>query len=58
VFYILPDEQKKRALMLLFDTIKQVIENSQSVTLEAKHRNVFRFYTVDELKDLNLTTYV
>lgn len=57
VFYIVPDEQKKRALMLLFDTIKQVIENSQHVTLEAKHRNVFRFYTMDELKALELTTY-
>lgn len=57
VFYIVPDEQKKRALMLLFDTIKQVIENSQHVMLEAKHRNVFRFYTMDELKALELTTY-
>jgi hypothetical protein len=57
VFYIVPDEQKKRALTLLFDTIKHVIENNQHVTLEAKHRNVFRFYTMDELKALDLTTY-
>ncbi|MGL4859492.1 MAG: MobC family replication-relaxation protein [Enterobacteriaceae bacterium] len=56
VFYIVPDEQKKRALVLLFDTIKQVIADSQHVTLEAKHRNVFRFYTMDELKTLDLTT--
>ncbi|KGT86302.1 molybdopterin-guanine dinucleotide biosynthesis protein MobC [Erwinia typographi] len=57
VFYIVPDDQKKRALLLLFDTIKHVIENNQHVTLEAKHRNVFRFYTMDELKRLELTNY-
>lgn len=57
VFYIVPDEQKKRALLLLFETIKHVIENNQHVTLEAKHRNVFRVYTMEELKNLELTDY-
>lgn len=57
VFYVVPDDQKKRALMLLFDTIKHVIENNQHVTLEAKHRNVFRIYTTEELKNLELKNY-
>lgn len=57
VFYITPDDQKKRALMLLFDSIKHVIVNNQQVTLEERHRNVFRFYTVDELTNLDLTNY-
>jgi hypothetical protein len=35
-----PDAQKKRALMLLFDTIRQFIEKSQAVTLEAKLKGV------------------
>ncbi|MEG3132370.1 MobC family replication-relaxation protein [Rouxiella sp. T17] len=54
VFYIVPDEQKKRALMLLFDNIKYVVENGQHVVLEAKHRGVFRFYTQGELLRINL----
>lgn len=54
VFYVLPDEQKKRALMLLFDNIKYVLVNGQPVTLEAKHRRVFRFFTMDELQELDL----
>lgn len=57
VFYVVPDEQKKRALILLFDTIKHVIVNNQHVPLEEKHRNVFRIYTTEELKNLELIHY-
>jgi hypothetical protein len=57
VFYIVPDEQKKRALTLLFDSIKHVMVNNQHVTLEEKHRNVFRLYTADELGQLDLNNY-
>ena len=54
VFYVLPDDQKKRALMLMFDTISHVVVNSQHVMLEPKHRRVFRFYTMQELQELNI----
>ncbi|WP_337049920.1 MobC family replication-relaxation protein [Serratia fonticola] len=57
VFYIVPDEQKKRALALLFDSIKHVMVNNQHVTLEEKHRNVFRIYTPDELAHLTISEY-
>jgi hypothetical protein len=55
VFYVVPDEQKKRALMLLFENITYVVVNNQQVKLEAKHRRVFRFYTMDELQALDLS---
>ncbi|KHN51220.1 MobC family replication-relaxation protein [Pectobacterium fontis] len=54
VFYIVPDPQKKRAIELLFNNIKHVIVNHQRIRLEAKHRHVFRVYTVEELKRLAL----
>lgn len=54
VFYVLPDEQKKRALMLLFDNITYVMANHRHVTLEGKHRRVFSFYIMEELKALDL----
>ncbi|MBN3094202.1 molybdopterin-guanine dinucleotide biosynthesis protein MobC [Pectobacterium brasiliense] len=50
VFYVVPDPQKKLALELLFNNIKHAIVNHQRIPLEAKHRNVFRVYTVEELK--------
>ncbi|AUQ24932.1 hypothetical protein HJ580_07470 [Dickeya zeae] len=43
VFYIVPDPQKKRALELLFASIKHVIVNHQPIPLEVRHRNVNRF---------------
>ncbi|MEQ9914618.1 MobC family replication-relaxation protein [Pectobacterium polaris] len=52
VFYIVPDPQKKRAIELLFNSVKYVIVNHQRIPLEAKHRDVFRVYTVDELRQL------
>ncbi|QRN37480.1 MobC family replication-relaxation protein [Pectobacterium carotovorum] len=54
VFYIVPDSQKKLALELLFNSIKHVIVNHQRIPLEAKHRHVFRVYTCEELKGLEL----
>ncbi|WP_174871400.1 MobC family replication-relaxation protein [Pectobacterium polaris] len=57
VFYVVPDPQKKRALELLFDSIRHVIINHQHVPLEERHRRVFRIYTFDELKHLSLGSY-
>lgn len=57
VFYITPDEQKKHALKIIFDSISSVIVKNQHVTLEAKHRDVFRIYTMAELKTLALNPY-
>ncbi|WP_350238244.1 MobC family replication-relaxation protein [Pectobacterium colocasium] len=54
VFYIVPDPQKKLAIELLFNNIKHVIVNHRRIPLEAKHRHVFRVYTVEELKRLAL----
>lgn len=52
VFYVVPDAQKKRALQVIFDSISHVIVKNQHVPLEEKHRNVFRFYTTEELKSM------
>ncbi|ECG9331082.1 molybdopterin-guanine dinucleotide biosynthesis protein MobC, partial [Salmonella enterica] len=43
---------KKRALQVIFDSITHVIVKNQHVPLEEKHRNVFRFYTTEELKSM------
>lgn len=52
VFYIMPDSQKKRAIELLFGSIKHVIVNRQHIPLELRHRQVFHIYTLDELRQL------
>ncbi|MDX5627945.1 MULTISPECIES: MobC family replication-relaxation protein [unclassified Brenneria] len=57
VFYIVPDPQKKRAIELLLNSVKHAIVNHQRISLEAKHRHVFRVYTVEELKGLELGNY-
>ncbi|MBP2154273.1 MobC family replication-relaxation protein [Erwinia rhapontici] len=57
VFYIVPDQHKKRAIELLFDSIKHVIVNHQHIPLENRHRQVFRVYTLTELKLLELDQY-
>ena len=57
VFYIVPDEQKKRALMMHFDSVKHVIINGQPFTLEEKHRSIFRYYTLNELKNIDISDY-
>lgn len=51
VYYIVPDEQKKLALMKLFDSIAFLTFNGRPMTLEAKHRNIFKFFTVEELEN-------
>ncbi|KHT10614.1 MobC family replication-relaxation protein [Pectobacterium brasiliense] len=54
VFYIVPDPQIKRAIERMFNSVKYAIVSHQRIPLEAKHRNVFRVYTVEELKGLDL----
>ncbi|BET64929.1 MobC family replication-relaxation protein [Yersinia pseudotuberculosis] len=54
VYYVLPDVQKKLSLMKIFESIKFVIINSKPIEIEARHRNVFQFFTLDELKELSL----
>lgn len=54
VFYVVPDPQKKRALELLFDSIRHVIINHQHIPLEERHHRVFHIYTLCELKHLEL----
>lgn len=54
VFYIVPDHKKKRALELLFDSIRHVIINHRPVLLESRHRRVFYILTLSELKQLEL----
>ncbi|MEI7206772.1 Arm DNA-binding domain-containing protein [Dickeya dianthicola] len=54
VFYIVPDQQKKRAIELLFNSVKHVIVDHQHIPLEARHRHVFRVYTFEELRGLAL----
>ncbi|QQA77099.1 MULTISPECIES: MobC family replication-relaxation protein [Pectobacterium] len=54
VFYVVPDPQKKLALKLLLNSVRHAIVNHQRIPLEAKHRHVFRVYTFEELKGLEL----
>jgi hypothetical protein len=49
VFYVLPDEKKKQALINMFDSIKFLMFNGKAVTLEPPHREAFRFYTLASL---------
>ncbi len=48
VFYVVHDSQNKRALKLLFDSIRRVIINDQHVPLKERRRRVCRIYTLDE----------
>ncbi|MEI7374319.1 MobC family replication-relaxation protein [Dickeya chrysanthemi] len=52
VFYIVPNPQMKRAIGLLFNSVKRIIVNHQHIRLEARHRDVFRVYTFEELERL------
>lgn len=49
VYYVVPDDQMKLALITLFSSITFLTFNGRPMTLEAKHRNIFKFYTIDEL---------
>ncbi|UPT57087.1 MobC family replication-relaxation protein [Dickeya zeae] len=57
VFYIVPNPQMKRAIGLLFNSVKYAIVNRQHIRLETKHRHVFRVYTFEELKRQELKSY-
>ncbi len=57
VFYIMPDVAKKNAIQTIFNSITHVTTRNQHVLLEQKHRDVFRFYTMEELKNLELQNY-
>jgi hypothetical protein len=57
VFYITPDESKKRALKMHFDSIKHFYGDGNQVPVTEAHREVFRFYTLDELKNLDVSDY-
>ncbi len=52
VYYVVPNRQKKIALMKIFETTNQVIVNNSPVTLGRHHRAAFQFFTLDELKTL------
>lgn len=54
VYYVLPDEQKKLALMKLFDSITFLTFSGRPITLEQGHREVFRFFTVEELNNMQI----
>ncbi|MFJ5444570.1 molybdopterin-guanine dinucleotide biosynthesis protein MobC, partial [Pectobacterium sp. CHL-2024] len=57
VFYIVPDPQIKRAIERMFNSVEYAIVNHQRIPLEARHRDVFRIYTLVELQLLNLEHY-
>lgn len=57
VFYITPDESKKRALKMHFDSIKHFLANGLSYEFNEERRSIFRFYTLDELKQLDISNY-
>jgi hypothetical protein len=50
VYYVLPDEQKKMALTKIFDGIAFLNFGGRPIAIEQKHRDVFRFFTLEELK--------
>jgi len=50
VYYVLPDEQKKMALTKIFDGIAFLNFGGRPIPIEQQHRDVFRFFTLDELK--------
>jgi hypothetical protein len=50
VYYVLPDEQKKMALTKIFDGIAFLNFGGRPIAIEQQHRDVFRFFTLDELK--------
>lgn len=51
VYYILPSEDKKKLIMKIFDSITMLTVNNNPVILEQKHKNVFMFFTFDEIQN-------
>lgn len=54
VYYVLPDEQKKLALIKLFDSITFLTFSGRPIMLEPQHREVFKFFTMDELQSSDI----
>lgn len=52
VYYVLPDDQKKLALMKLFNSITFLTFSGRPITLEQGHRDAFQFFTISELQTL------
>lgn len=40
-----------------FDSIKHFYDNSKQTPITEAHREVFRFYTLEELKQLDISNY-
>lgn len=51
VYYVLPSEDKKKLIMKIFDSITMLTVNNNPVILEQKHKNVFMFFTFDEIQN-------
>lgn len=56
VLYILPDETRKIGLQRLMDSIRIINANNTPVTLEDKHRHIFKLVTLAELDTLDLSS--
>ncbi|WP_210532038.1 MobC family replication-relaxation protein [Pantoea ananatis] len=57
VFYVVPDAQKKVLLKKYFDGIKTVNAGSSKVEVLSHYRDVFRFFTMDELEATDFSQY-
>ncbi|MDI3360332.1 MobC family replication-relaxation protein [Lelliottia sp. V89_10] len=55
VIYVMPDETRKVGLQRLMNSIKIVNVNNTPVTLEDKHRHIFKLVTLAELDTLDLS---
>lgn len=57
VFYVVPDSQKKLLLEKYFDGIKTLSVNASKVEVKSHYREVFRFFTMDELEETDFSQY-
>lgn len=57
VFLVAQDSQRKRAIELQLRSVKYVIFDHRHIPLETRHRDMFRVYSFDELKRLDLEHY-
>lgn len=57
VFYVVPDSQKKLLLEKYFDGIKTLHVNSSKVEVKSHYRQVFHFFTMDELEATDFSQY-
>ena len=54
VIYAVPTNKLKIALNAIFDDIEYVLLNGVRHEIKEQHRKMFKFYTYDELENLNL----